>query len=65
MGDALQESRSFWMPPQLRHLFAFICLFGMLKNLRSLWDKFRSLFIEDYLKKFSEINAKLTAEVFD
>jgi hypothetical protein len=49
------------MPPQLRQLFAFICIFGTPKNPRSLWDRFRSLLIEDYFKKFCEINAELIA----
>jgi hypothetical protein len=59
--DAIEEAGSFRMPPQLRQLFAFICIFGTPKNPRSLWDKFRSLLIEDYFKKFSEINAELIA----
>jgi hypothetical protein len=59
--DALEEAGSFRMPPQLRQLFAFICIFGTFKNPRSLWDKFRSLLIEDYLKNFSETNAEMIA----
>ncbi len=59
--EALEEAGSFRMPRQLRQLFAFICIFGTPKNPRSLWDRFRSLLIEDYLKKFCEINAELIA----
>jgi len=59
--NALEEAGSFRMPQQLRELFAFICIFGTPKNPRFLWDKFRSLLIEDYLKKFSEIHAELIA----
>jgi len=49
--DAISEAESFQMPPQLRQLFAYICVFGPPKDPRSLWFKFLSAFTEDYVKK--------------
>jgi hypothetical protein len=38
--EAMEEAVSFKMPTQLRQLFAYICIFGMPKDPRNLWDKF-------------------------
>ncbi len=49
--DAISEAESFQMSPQLRQLFAYICVFGPPKDPRSLWSKFLLAFTEDFVKK--------------
>jgi hypothetical protein len=59
--EALEEAGSFQMPNQLRQLFAFICIFGSPKDPKSLWEKFRLLLIEDYVKNGIETRAEQLA----
>lgn len=45
------------MPPQMRHQFAYLCIFGELTNALALWEEFREDMILDFLRNYDEDSA--------
>ncbi|XP_065318878.1 uncharacterized protein LOC135926873 [Gordionus sp. m RMFG-2023] len=55
--SCLEEGSIYQMPSQLRSTFAFICMFCQPENPAYLWNRFRFMMIEDYLRQYSEVIA--------
>ncbi|XP_065316121.1 uncharacterized protein LOC135924917 [Gordionus sp. m RMFG-2023] len=55
--SCLEEGSIYQMPSQLRSTFAFICIFCQPENPAYLWNRFRFMMIEDYLRQYSEVIA--------
>jgi hypothetical protein len=52
--NCILDAATFQMPYQLREFFAMICVFGPPTNPKLLWDTYRGVFLEDYLRTNSD-----------
>lgn len=50
----LDEAVVFQLPPQMRHTFAYICIFGQVTDPLFLWEKFKEHMIIDFLRNYDE-----------
>ncbi|XP_065315473.1 uncharacterized protein LOC135924343 [Gordionus sp. m RMFG-2023] len=56
-SECLEEGSIYQMTSQLRSTFAFIYIFCQPENPAYLWNRFRFMMIEDYLRQYSEVIA--------
>ena len=54
---SIDEATSFAMPKQLRELFAYICIFENPPNLSQVFEQYKLVMSEDFLREFDEVSA--------
>ena len=59
--DTLTEASQIRMPPFLRQLFVFVCVFGEPHNVPHLWDTHKLSLSEDFLRTYSTRTACMYA----